>query len=884
MHPRVGLGKGLFLPPPFAEIGRAAIRKAIESPKAVILNIVPLIVANAYIGTSRSWFFSPNPGLSSTVPFLRLLGGAYLEEAGEVLSGKAAQKRRLVLLALLATATGRSMSRERLIALVWPRKRESQGRRLLSVAVYDIRKELGDEVLVSRGDDLVLNAEALPSDVAELEAAIAAGDMEQAVRLYGGRFLDDFVVRGSAELEQRIDAIREHYASLYRKALEQVARQRDAAGDSMGAVELWKKLAAADPYNSRVAMGLVRALNAAGNRAGALKAARVHELLLREEFDVEPDPELTALVEDLREGRTIEEDSQPSPLDPSPIPTAEAGPIEPEEQVDESRPSSFAPATAASATKPAPRRTGGSWAQTWLRRVLRSRRWRHALLIAAAVGLLAGMVGRDLWGWLETAAVDGDGYLAVAVLPLHPVDTADAAWADGITDQLIETLANTAGIQVSTRSAAFAMRGVPPAEALRRLDVDFVLTGVARRGPERASVVLELSGPEGHVEWADSYARPTDQVIRIDTWEAIASEVRAQLAAQLAAPGQLPEGSRTGDAVPPELGGWTDDPLAHERYLKGRREWFSRAPDGFVRAQRYFASALQRDPEFARALIGIADVYNLMGSYDYGLMHPDSAYPRARRAVERALGIAPRLHEGWAALAQVLYVYDRDWEAADSAYREAIRLYPRNAQTHHRYSLYLVAMGRRSEAMAEAQRALELDSLSAVMNAAVARHHYFQRKYDRALEAWTKAHDLDPGYFHAYLGRGLSFMALERPQEAAAAFRQGLELAGGAHPLSMALLHCALAETGDAMAPARALETLAGLRNQGRYVPHEYDAILHIAHGAMNEAMDALEAAFEDNSSGAVFLNVHPLVDPLRGNPRFQALVERVGLPSTRDG
>lgn len=830
--------------------------------------------------------FPSNPSLIPAVPFLRLLGGAYLEEAGEVFSGKAAQKRRLVLLALLATASGRSMSRERLTALVWPRKGETQGRRLLSVAVYDIRKELGEDVLVSRGDDLVLDREALPSDVEELEAAIAAGAMERAVELYGGRFLDDFVVRGSAELEQRIDATREHYAALYRKALEEVARQRDAVGDRMGAVEMWKKLAAADRFNSRVAIGLVRAMNAAGNRAGALRAARVHEQLLREEFDVEPEPELIALVEDLREGRLMEGDPPPSSPDPAAAPAAGAGPNGGEEPVVERPPLSSTPPTAASvATRSAPRRGRVPWARAWLRRILHSPRWRRALLIAATVGLVAGVAGQHLWEWLAAAAVDGDGYLEVGVLPLQTADTADAAWADGITDQLIETLATIPGIRVSARSAAFAMRGVPPAEALRKLDVDLILTGGTRRDPEQVNVSLSLSGPEGRAEWMESYARSTDEVVRIDTWEAIASDVREQLAEQLAAADVLPwSPGPASDAVPPEAGGWTDDPVAHGLYLKGRREWFSRAPDGFVRAQRYFASALGRDPDFARALVGMAEVYNLMGSYDYGLMHPDSAYPRSRQAVERALEIAPRLHEGWAARAQILYVYYRDWEAADSAYRNAIRLYPRSAQTHHRYSLYLVAMGRRNEAMAEARRALELDSLSAVMNAAVARHLYFQREHEAALDGWKKSHDLDPGFFHAYLGRGLASMALGRPREATAAFRQGLEMAGGAHPLSLALLHYALAQTGDTTAPERALERLAELRDQGRYVPHEYDAILHTASGSLDEAVDDLEAAFEDNSSSMVFLTVHPLVDPLRGHRRFQALVKRVGLPGAPDG
>lgn len=814
------------------------------------------------------------------MPYLRLLGGVHLEEDGKILSGRFAQKRRLAILALLATASRRTMSRDRIMGLIWPDRNEGRARRLLSMAVYEIRKELGEDVLVTRGDEVVLDPERLPTDIGAFDAAVEAGDTEGAVQLGRGTFLDDFVLRGSVEFEQWLDATRERYAARYRRALEQLARDRGAEGDRVGAVEAWRELAALDPFNSRVAAGLVSALAAAGNRAGALKSARVHELLLREELGVEPDPEFTRAIIALR-------DASPE-TEPSPAESAESGSragADPPDRQDPAPGSPAAPPPPSVSEAPGPTpgppvrsdsRRRALWSRVWLLRALASPRWRGGLLAIAMMGVLIGVLLVNLWAGAMEA---GSSRVVVAVLPLEAMDSADAAWADGLTEQLIEVLSALPGVDVTIRSAAFALRDSAPIDALQRLDADLALTGVARRGPDRVSVQLELSGREEKVEWNSTYTRSTEEWVRIGTWKEIAADVQAQLAEELGSVAGLAAGSMGGEPMAVDWGGWTDDPIAYELYHKGRMAWFSRAPDGFARALRYFEEALARDPAFARAWSGLADVYNLMGSYDYGVAHPDTAYPKARRAAERALELAPGFHEAWAALAHTLFVYDRDFEAADAAYRDALRLNPRFAQGHHRYSLYLVAMGRTSEAMEEAERAFQLDSVSSVMNAAVARQRYFQRDYVGALEGYEKARRLDPGYFHPHLGVGLSLLALGQPEDAAQALQQALELTGGSHPLPLTFLNMALTHAGDPSAAVRGLQVLARLREQGIYVPFEYDAVLQIALGSFDEALDLLDAAYENNSSVMVYLNVYPLADPLKDHPRFQALVQRAGLP-----
>ena len=795
------------------------------------------------------------------MPYLRLLGGARIQKEGDVVSGRAAQKHRVAILALLAAAPGRALPRERIIDLVWPHKAEERGRHLLSVAVYEIRKELGEEVLASRGDDLVLDAGHVAADIDQFEEALEEGDPDRALRIYGGPFLDGFGLRGSVELEQWIDATRERYAALHRRALERVARRRGADGDAVGAVDAWRELASVDPFNGRVALGLVRALQTAGNRAGALQFAREYERRLRAELDAEPDGEFQRMMAALR-ARDAATGAAGS--------TSEAG--EPRAPATPPR----AGSQPRRATDPGRPRAG--WLARWTRRVVHSPRWRSALLITAAAGVALGILAPQVWVWL----VGGGGRPYVVVLPLQPVDSADAAWADGLTEQLMDALASAPGLDVAVRSAAFELRGAAPAVALRRLGADLALAGVVRRAADRMSVRLELSGPEGRVRWSRSYHRSEEDAVRIESWQEIAAGVRAQLSEELGtarSAATTRASAEGGDAPYADRGGRTMDPAAFELYSKGREAWFSRSPDGFARAIQYFSAALARDSTYARALVGLADGYNLMGGYDYGILPPDSAFPRARAAAERALALAPEYHEAWAALAHTLFVYDWDWEAADSAYRTALRLNPRYAQGRHRYSLYLVAMGRNEEAMEQARLAHELDSQSPVYTAAMARQHYFQRDFPTAAEYYRQAVDADPGFFHPRLGLALTFLALDRPRDAEAELRQALALVGGHHPLPLTFLYAARTQAGETAAAERGLEHLGRLRDQGVYVPRVYEAILHIARGELDEAMDALEAAYEDNSTAMAYLNVHPIAHPLQGHPRFRALAARVGLP-----
>src|SRR5687768_13819585 len=202
---------------------------------------------------------------------LRLLGNATLQDEQANLSGRAVQPRRLALLALLALSPRKALSRDRLLAYLWPESDTEQGRHLLSVAVYELRKVLGDATLVTARDEVSLASGNLSVDVDEFEAALSAGDFDRAAALYAGPLLDGFHISDAVDFERWVDAQRAHLARRHAEALEKAAQRRADQGDTQGAVSAWRRLAEHDPYSARVVCGLMLALEAAGDRAGALQ-------------------------------------------------------------------------------------------------------------------------------------------------------------------------------------------------------------------------------------------------------------------------------------------------------------------------------------------------------------------------------------------------------------------------------------------------------------------------------------------------------------------------------------------------------------------------------------------------------------------------------------
>ncbi|HEU4556919.1 MAG TPA: BTAD domain-containing putative transcriptional regulator [Longimicrobium sp.] len=241
---------------------------------------------------------------------IHTFGALAVRSGDRAMAGAAAQPRRLAVLAVLARAGTRGVTRDKLLALLWPDSPEEPARRALAQALYALRRDLGSDEAFLGTRDVRLNPDVIASDVGDFEAALAEGDPERAVGLYAGPFLDGFRVPGLDEFDRWIETERAALALRFGEALETLAGRAAAAGDHAGAVAWWRRLAGADPLSARVAVRLMRALDAAGDRAGALQHARIHESLVDAHLGMPPSPEVTALAERLR--------SEPEPARPAP--------------------------------------------------------------------------------------------------------------------------------------------------------------------------------------------------------------------------------------------------------------------------------------------------------------------------------------------------------------------------------------------------------------------------------------------------------------------------------------------------------------------------------------------------------------------------------------
>ncbi|WP_420127733.1 BTAD domain-containing putative transcriptional regulator [Longimicrobium sp.] len=320
---------------------------------------------------------------------LKVLGGAALLRGGVPVTGRAVHRRRLALLALLASARGRMVRRERLIGYLWPEHPGDSARHLLSESLYILRKAVGEDMFVSAGDEIALDPATVRSDLADFLAALEADDPEAAVAAYGGPFLDGFVVADAPEFERWAEEERDRHARAFARALEQLAEGREAEGDFRGAAEWWKQLARHDPFSSRIALRTMQALEAGGERAAAIRHATAHAALMRAEMEAEPDAAVEEFALRLREA--------PRSAEPTPMPTFAAAPggqaVATPVQAPAAVPDAVPHPEAAEAVEPQapPRPSAAPGIRRWLAPALAL----VAVLAAVVVGLVAWRGGEE---------------------------------------------------------------------------------------------------------------------------------------------------------------------------------------------------------------------------------------------------------------------------------------------------------------------------------------------------------------------------------------------------------------------------------------------------------------------------------------------------------
>jgi DNA-binding SARP family transcriptional activator/TolB-like protein len=412
---------------------------------------------------------------------VRTLGGVQVEGPAGPVAGRAAHRRRVALLALLAAARTGSLTREKIVGYLWPDSAPGKARHLLAQSLYVLRKELGEDAFVSSGDELSLNPEVVASDVAAFEAALRAGDARRAVELYRGPFLDGFYVDDSQPFEQWVDAERARLGLAYAGALERLGEAAGAAGEAEEAARWWRMAAAHDPCSSRVALRLMRALDAAGDRVSAIRHAEAHAATLREELEIEPDAEVAVLAARLR--------SDPGPPSPPPAPVP-ASPVhteavtEMEGGVEEpvGAPEPAAADTAGSSLPPPPSTRPGRLARlAYLGSVF--------LLGMVALWLIQG--ARTPQAAEPPAAAN---HIAVLYFENQSSDRDLQYLAGDLTENLIHQLAQVEGLYVVSPNGVrpFRDRAVPPDSLRRALGVGTLVGAGLRRSGDSVHLAVHL--------------------------------------------------------------------------------------------------------------------------------------------------------------------------------------------------------------------------------------------------------------------------------------------------------------------------------------------------------------------------------------------------------
>jgi serine/threonine protein kinase/Flp pilus assembly protein TadD len=486
------------------------------------------------------------------------------------------------------------------------------------------------------------------------------------------------------------------------------------------------------------------------------------------------------------------------------------------------------------------------------------RLWSALIVLAAAAIALAGIVLFYPRGNRNISSV--------AVLPLinKSADAETEYLSDGITESIINNLSQLPSLRVIARNSAFRYKGreTDPQVVGRELGVEAVVTGrIVQRG-ENLSISVELVEIQGNKQlWGEHYERKVSDLLTVqkEIAESISENLRVQL---------------TGAERQRVTNLYTKNTEAYQLYLRGRYYWNKRTEEAFKKSIDYFNQAIEKDPGYALAYVGLADTYQLLGSYD--LLPAAEAYAKAKAAAKRGLEIDEALAEAHTSLAGIAEGYDLDWPTAQREYRRAIELNPNYATAHHWYGMHLITQARFDEARTELGRAQELDPLSLIINANLGLVSYYMKKYDRAIEQYRKTLELDPNFGAAHKYLGLAYERKGMREEAILEMQKALELSGG-NTLFMGVLGYTYAVSGK---QPEARKLLDRLKEMSKQKPVAYDmAIIHTGLGETDEAFAWLDRAYEQRSYGLLFIKVDPHLDSLRSDTRFADLVRRIGFP-----
>ncbi|MFC1791695.1 BTAD domain-containing putative transcriptional regulator [Gemmatimonadota bacterium] len=920
---------------------------------------------------------------------LKLLGGATIEGPNGPLGGAIAQRQRMAFLALLATAPTGQVSRDRLLAFLWPDLDAGRARRALSNALYVIKKELGEDSVSTVGDDLRLDKTSVSVDVLEFRKASEEGDLERAVTLYAGPFLDGVYLKDAPEFEKWVDGERGQLEGVYREVLEKLAEGAASAGDMKGAADWYRRLASHNPLNSRTAMALMRALAGSGDRAGALQHAQIHGTLLQEELGVDPDPEVTALAEELRRGAgPTPEGAIPSEARPVGEIGVQLEPAVPEEaspSVSEEHPTTDTDQDPFQAEEPGHTRPSshpddslfallrlrfqehkvvqwvvaylaGAWlilqvvdvlADPWnLSQTLQQGVtiilvfgffltlvlvWYHGekgqqnvtgvelLMIAALMAMAGVMLGlltpnRPLGSEVAGGPPRGTGAAllaardrpSVAVLPFDNLspDSSDAYFAEGMHDEIITQLSKISALSIISRTSVLRYRDsemVLP-DIAAELGVSAVLEGSVWKEGDHVRITAQLIDGATDVHlWADSYVKSLDLTLPalFEAQTEIARNVAEALRAAL-----TPEEESRIAAVP------TDSLAAYDLYLRGRRVYLSYTSAGNDEAVLLFKQAITLDADYALAWAGLADAYS-QRTYRYG--YPREWADSAEVASRRSLAVNDQLAEGWKALGLVFTVRGRLAESM-GAYERALELNPSHHEALNNLGMSHYGRGELVDALRILKEAVRVEPTFPTALTNVAGVYLDLGLLDMAGLWFDEALAAGPDDPLALSSRLNLFFAMGDPQGAlreaegyllqartGARLQWAAQAAGFARdfPKAEELIAEATALVGQPAVNSlitggiyllagrveeadplldRVLTGTTSRVEGGSELPEDrfYPSMIHAGRGNTQEALAWLERAYEAGFRAAFMVDINPLFDPIRADPRYGLVLGRI--------
>ena len=455
----------------------------------------------------------------------------------------------------------------------------------------------------------------------------------------------------------------------------------------------------------------------------------------------------------------------------------------------------------------------------------------------------------------------------IAVLPFEDMSPQkdQEYFCDGISEELINRLAKLSGFRVTARTSAFSFKGknldIPSIG--KKLKVDIILEGSVRKEGNKLRITAQLiTVSDGFHLWSETYNRRMEDVF------AIQDEISLSIVERLKVSLLKKERSKLKLRH-------TKSVEAYNLYLKGRYYWNKRSEEAFQKGMEHFQLAIERDPNYALAYAGIADCYILLQVYAY--LSPKEALPKARAAAEKALEINSSMAEAHTSLAWVKWSYDLDRSAGEKEFKRVLELNPSYATGHHWYAIYLTAMGRHDESLAQIKQAQELDPLSLMISIDVGFVLFYGRKDDLAIEQYQKTIEMDKSFVVSYWRLAMIYAQKEMYNEALVMTQNMKKLLGDNDPLFLTTLGYVYSLSGKRDEAKKVLKELSELSKQ-RYISPLRIALIYMGLGQKDQTFKWLEKAYEERDFWMTLIKTAPPFERLRSDPRFKKLLKKMNL------